>query len=571
VWNCAAKPRYRRNTAVRTKSKPGKWVKRGHAPAPGAAKRTIFGLTWPVLVPLALMCLAVLLIMAARVRLLEVPLERDEGEYAYIGQLMLQGVAPYGVAANMKLPGTYAAYALLMAIFGQTTSGIHFGFLLVNAGTVVLVFFLAKKLFGGAAGVSAAAAYAVLSVGGGVMGLWAHATNFVVLPALGATLLLLKWVDRRSVLTLISSGLLFGIAFLMKQPGILFALFGGLYLVYTQRKVLRSNGPSVLRNLVLFGAAVFLPFGVTCLLLWRAGVFPQFWFWVFTYARAYASIRPFSAAVSAFRSTAAPIAKNNLGICLLAVAGLLLLFRAGRNRTSAVMVTGFLVFSFLAICPGLYFREHYYILLLPAVALLIGAVAATAKETVAKALPLWLIAGALAYSLWCQGDFLFRMSPGEASRFVYHLNPFQEAIKLADYIRDRSKSDDRLVVLGSEPEIYFYTARRSVTPYVYVYPMTEPQPYASRMQAQFIHDVETNKPKYLVYVNLDFYWLVQQGSATSFLTWIASYCQRYYDRVGVADIGSHETYYQWDAAARIYQPRTHNFIVIFKRKGSGGS
>jgi len=183
VWNCAAKPRYRRNTAVRTKSKPGKWVKRGHAPAPGAAKRTIFGLTWPVLVPLALMCLAVLLIMAARVRLLEVPLERDEGEYAYIGQLMLQGVAPYGVAANMKLPGTYAAYALLMAIFGQTTSGIHFGFLLVNAGTVVLVFFLAKKLFGGAAGVSAAAAYAVLSVGGGVMGLWAHATNFVVLPA----------------------------------------------------------------------------------------------------------------------------------------------------------------------------------------------------------------------------------------------------------------------------------------------------------------------------------------------------------------------------------------------------
>jgi len=28
---------------------------------------------------------------------------------------------------------------------------------------------------------------------------------------------------------------------------------------------------------------------------------------------------------------------------------------------------------------------------------------------------------------------------------------------------------------------------------------------------------------------------------------------------------------EWDAAARIYQPQSHNLIVIFKRKGSGGS
>lgn len=37
------------------------------------------------------------------------PLERDEGEYAYAGQLMLQGIPPYQLAYNMKLPGTYAA------------------------------------------------------------------------------------------------------------------------------------------------------------------------------------------------------------------------------------------------------------------------------------------------------------------------------------------------------------------------------------------------------------------------------------------------------------------------------
>jgi len=32
---------------------------------------------------------------------------------------------PYSVASNMKLPGTYAAHAVIMAIFGQTIAGIH--------------------------------------------------------------------------------------------------------------------------------------------------------------------------------------------------------------------------------------------------------------------------------------------------------------------------------------------------------------------------------------------------------------------------------------------------------------
>ena len=57
---------------------------------------------------------------AVRWHLLDVPLERDEGEYAYAGQLILQGIPPYEQVYNMKLPGIYAAYAVLLALFGQT-------------------------------------------------------------------------------------------------------------------------------------------------------------------------------------------------------------------------------------------------------------------------------------------------------------------------------------------------------------------------------------------------------------------------------------------------------------------
>ena len=56
---------------------------------------------------------------AIRWHLRDMPLERDEGEYAYAGQLILQGVPPYELAYNMKFPGVYFAYAALMAVFGQ--------------------------------------------------------------------------------------------------------------------------------------------------------------------------------------------------------------------------------------------------------------------------------------------------------------------------------------------------------------------------------------------------------------------------------------------------------------------
>ena len=53
----------------------------------------------------ALATIVFTLVVAIRIRLLGIPLERDEGEYAYAGQLILQGIPPYKLAYNMKFPG----------------------------------------------------------------------------------------------------------------------------------------------------------------------------------------------------------------------------------------------------------------------------------------------------------------------------------------------------------------------------------------------------------------------------------------------------------------------------------
>src|ERR1700734_3263261 len=90
--------------------------------------------------PYLLLLLILAFNFAIRWHLRDMPLERDEGEYAYAGQLILQGIPPYRLAYNMKLPGTYVAYAAIMAVLGQTARGIHLGLLLMNAISVVLLY-----------------------------------------------------------------------------------------------------------------------------------------------------------------------------------------------------------------------------------------------------------------------------------------------------------------------------------------------------------------------------------------------------------------------------------------------
>jgi hypothetical protein len=83
----------------------------------------------PFLAVLAVIALAA----AFRVRVAAVPLERDEGEYAYAGQRILHGVPPYAQAYDMKFPGTYYAYSAIMALAGTSARAIHLGLML---GTV---------------------------------------------------------------------------------------------------------------------------------------------------------------------------------------------------------------------------------------------------------------------------------------------------------------------------------------------------------------------------------------------------------------------------------------------------
>ncbi len=519
--------------------------------------------------------IVILFTAAVRLRLLSVPLERDEGEYAYAGQLLLKGMPPYLFAYNMKFPGVYGAYALTMAAFGQTPAGIRLGLMLVNAATIILVFLLSRRLLDSYAAVVAAASFAVLSLGQSVLGTFAHATHYVVLFAVAGLLALLKWIDTGRALPLCLSGVLLGLAVLMKQHGIFFAAFGVLYLCWHELRVQRASWSGLLKSGGVLLAGIAVPLVVTCAALIWAGVFGRFRFWTFTYASTYVSQVPLSAGLDILSAKLGRITNGSGLLWLVGLTGALTLWWNESVRQKRAFVAGLMILSFFAVCPGLYFREHYFVLTLPGVALLTGVATSSMRQFLRKRkairsyrwAPALLLVAVLAICLLEQRAFLFQLSPLQASRATYGRNPFPETLEAAKYIKANSDAVDRIAVLGSEPQVYFYADRLSASGHIYMYGLMEPQPYAAQMQQEMIGEIERNAPRFLVYVPANESWLKRPGSEGLVFDWMAKYIKNEFNLVGVAEIVSLDTTrYYWDDEARTHSSRASPSLLVYKRK-----
>ncbi len=530
------------------------------------------------LVPLAILALVLLVSLIVRIRLLNAPLERDEGEHAYLGQALLAGYAPWQIAYNLKLPGTDAMYAFFLAVFGQTASAIRLGLLLVNTATIILIALLGKRLFGVSGGAIAGASYAVMSFSRNVFGTIAHSTHFVVFFAVLATLLLLIAAGRTRWLFL--SGIVYGVAFLMKQPGIAFAAFGALFIAYRWR---RSGEPfaRAIKGMAAFVSGVMLPYGLLCLALWRAGTFPRFWFWTVTLARAYAGKVPWDLELKYFQMNLPSVIGPNFLLWALSGAALAVACLNRRTRRAGLFVGALLLLSFLAVSAGGSFNPNYFIFMLPAVALGNGLWLAEERDAEqpnpdavhpdtgrrARQAALSFFFAACLCSVAIQRDYLFAMSSFEFERSSYGLNPFPEAVEVASYIRSHSDPGARIAVLGSEAEIYFYAHRQAATGYLFTYGLMETHEFALPGQLEMIHEIESARPQYIVVVSVPTSWLRQADSPTTIYRWLDDYCQRNFSIEGIVDLLPEvPATYVWGPAAASYQPQSPAHLILYRRK-----
>lgn len=519
------------------------------------------------------LCAILVFTSAVRLRLLDVPFERDEGEYAYGGQLILEGLGNGVPLQNIK-PTIYTIYALIMSVFGQSPQGIHFGLLCINTTSILLLFLIAWRLYNARVAVASAAIYALLSLGPSVQGMLANREHFVMVFALGGMFVLWRAIERQKGYLVFIGSLLLGTTILIRPNGAAFIMLMGLTWLFYEVRRKPFSLKIVLSHGVQFLLGTLLPFALLCLVLASIGKFETWRLWRFEITRQYAADIPLSAGADIFKMRIAHVASPVVVVWILAGTGLIVAFFTRAVRQHRVFTFGMASFSFLAICPGLYFRPHYFQMLLPAVSIFAAISADFAHDLFAK----WrfsakkiawglVVVAAIFHGIFRQRKVFFSMSPSQVSRSIYGVNPFPESLEIARYIKDHSTQDDTIAVLGSEPQIYFYSKRRAATGHMYTYHLMANYDLSLAFQEQMIEEIESKAPKFLIFVNVPTSWLVRPESDKTLFEWFGRHHQEYYEVAGIADIfGYAPTIYRWNEDAANYSPRSPYWVGIYKRK-----
>lgn len=296
------------------------------------------------------------------------------------------------------------------------------------------------------------------------------------------------------------------------------------------------------------------------------------------YARSYATSLPWSAGIKNLAERLDGGFDLWVGFLIVAAIGLPLacLNPSARNRALFAIVLG--LCSFLGTATGLYFRPHYFILMLPAFAIIQGLAVVSMQqalrfkmfEDVFKSLPIILFGAVLAWVLVCEKSFFFQLSPVEVCDRLYQSpfarNPFVESLTVGRYILEHSGKNARVAVLGSEPQIYFYAQRHSATGYIYTYDLTELQPHASEMQREMIREIESAAPEFLVDVTFQNSWNFQKNSDHTILNWFTPYAARFYKKVEIVGVRSDgQPVACEDRAAENFDVSLGEYLVVYKR------
>ena len=163
-----------------------------------------------------------------------------------------------------------------------------------------------------------------------------------------------------------------------------------------------------------------------------------------------------------------------------------------------------------------------------------------------------------------QRHFLFEMSPEMACREIYTQDPFAESVAVGAYLASHADPTDTVAVFGSEPQIYFYSHRRSATGYIYTYSLMEDQPRALQMQYEMAGEIRAAHPGYIVLVNDPSSWARKDHSQWWIFYWFDEY-KSHYEVVKTFDIwADRQLHYDRREISKL--PFVPSTVEILRRK-----
>lgn len=450
----------------------------------------------------------VIIYVALRLPGIDVPLDRDEGAFGHMGQMIAQGGMPYRDGLDHKPPVAFYINALALKFVPPTARGIHSFLLIYNFLTLVCLCFAARAYFDSvSAGLWCAFCYAVVSATPSLQGFTASTEMWALLPISASLVAAVAAIRKDAPVLAALSGAAGALACWTKQTMVTSIVFVAMY-------VILASGRARIRALILWLTGASAVSAAMVVYFFAHGLLREFWYWCFTYGVVYAQQVSFSENAEDLRSALADVGLENSIIAGVGIGAALWTLASGWRRkqdsaeapspreTWPIFVLGFLILSLAGTIPGFAYA-HYFAQLAPPLALAGGQGFRMISDRVRGRrarvfVTVACAAAVLASPIFFGRDYFLERDPNVISRDYFGDNPFPESKPVADYVAARTAADDRVLIVGSEPQILFYAKRRSPSAFLMMYPLTSVHARYLEFQRQLIADVKAHPPAFIV-------------------------------------------------------------------------
>ncbi len=518
--------------------------------------------------PIALLGVTALIVFMLRLRLLHIPMERDEAGFAYIGHWLLRGKSLYVDMVDNKLPGLYLLYAIFTTLFGYQSLGVHLGLLLANIVSALCFYLLVRDLYNRFTAGLATAFFILLVVSANVSGFAAHATQLLLPFVLAGWLFFFKGVHTDKKYNFLIAGLMLGFAFAIKQQSVVFCILAAIlwwpirlyWIKITDKKL-------PIMEYILMGIGGFLPLVFIILYFMVTGRMDQLIFWTYTQPASMAATFNMTR-WELFANVFPKVIKDFQLMWFLAIPGAVLAYMSGFKKSAAWFAVMMAVLGLGSVVIGAAFYSHYFVLALPGIALLtaiavhyIHLKAGTTGTIISLALAALLIM----VPIIRQSDYFIKPNYITIHQKIYN-QMFPELELIGEELSKRVKEGERIGVMGSEPGVLVAADRFGCSKHIFMYPMLSDPEKSPPLQTEYMADMKACFPEYIVWNTVSGSWTGGYEGLQMFrdmMMWV----QEHYTTTGIAEFRLNAPAVMvWDGDVQSHQSQSDQKVYVFQRK-----
>ena len=256
-------------------------------------------------------------------------------------------------------------------------------------------------------------------------------------------------------------------------------------------------------------------------------------------------------------------------VWITAFAGLILTFFSGFKTGVKWFAILFTIFCIASIALGVAFYKHYFVVVMPAVAMCTGIALYWISQKTGKAGGIIGIAAAvvlISVPLIARQEYYFKPDFAKIHQEAYRQNMFPELEKIGQELSKRIPEGGKLAILGSEPEVLVAANREGCSKHLMVYSMLIDPEHAQAMQDDYYTEITQCDADYVVFDVFSSSWApgfenlglhkknMEWINSTTVLEGIAEY------REGLPGI------ILWGDEARNYKPQSTYLVYVLKKK-----